>query len=89
MTTEDIEQIPPEICNSVTLSTLHGCPPQEIARIALYLLTAKGFHTFITCNTTLRGSEFASKTMAEIALDLIVYSSDVSHCTVRGLLIES
>ncbi len=41
VTTEDIEQIPPEICNSVTLSTLHGCPPQEIERIAMYLLTGK------------------------------------------------
>ena len=52
MTTEDIEQIPPEICNSVTLSTLHGCPPQEIERIAMYLLTEKGFHTFVKCNPT-------------------------------------
>lgn len=34
VTAEDIEAIRPDICNSVTLSTLHGCPPQEIERIA-------------------------------------------------------
>ena len=73
VTTEDIEQIPPEICNSVTLSTLHGCPPQEIERIAMYLLTEKGFHTFIKCNPTLLGYEFARKTMDEMGYDYIQF----------------
>ena len=76
VTTEDIEQIPPEICNSVTLSTLHGCPPQEIERIAMYLLTEKGFHTFVKCNPTLLGYEFARKTMDE--MDMITYSLETS-----------
>lgn len=73
VTTEDIEQIPPEICNSVTLSTLHGCPPQEIERIAMYLLTGKGFHTFVKCNPTLLGYEFARKTMDEMGYDYIQF----------------
>lgn len=73
VTTEDIEQIPPEICNSVTLSTLHGCPPQEIERIAMYLLTEKGFHTFVKCNPTLLGYEFARKTMDEMEYDYIQF----------------
>ena len=73
VTTEDIEQIPPEICNSVTLSTLHGCPPQEIERIAMYLLTEKGFHTFVKCNPTLLGYEFARKTMDEMGYDYIQF----------------
>ena len=73
VTTEDIEQIPPEICNSVTLSTLHGCPPQEIERIAMYLLTEKGFHTFVKCNPTLFGYEFARKTMDEMGYDYIQF----------------
>lgn len=50
VTAEDIEAIRPDICNSVTLSTLHGCPPQEIERIATYLLTEKKLNTFIKCN---------------------------------------
>lgn len=73
VTTEDIEQIPPEICNSVTLSTLHGCPPQEIERIAMHLLTEKGFHTFVKCNPTLLGYEFARKTMDEMGYDYIQF----------------
>jgi len=73
VTTEDIEQIPPEICNSVTLSTLHGCPPQEIERIAMYLLTEKGFHTFVKCNPTLLGYEVARKTMDEMGYDYIQF----------------
>ena len=73
VTTEDIEQIPPEICNSVTLSTLHGCPPQEIERISMYLLTEKGFHTFVKCNPTLLGYEFARKTMDEMGYDYIQF----------------
>ena len=73
VTTEDIEQIPPEICNSVTLSTLHGCPPQEIERIAMYLLTEKGFHTIVKCNPTLLGYEFARKTMDEMGYDYIQF----------------
>ena len=42
VTKEDIESISGDICNSVTISTLHGCPPQEIERIAMYLITEKG-----------------------------------------------
>lgn len=46
---------PPHISRSVTLSTLHGCPPEEIERIASYLITEKGLHTFVKCNPTLLG----------------------------------
>ena len=36
---EFIANISPRVSRSVTVSTLHGCPPQEIERIASYLLT--------------------------------------------------
>ena len=73
VTKEDIEAIQPDICNSVTISTLHGCPPQEIEKIAMYLITEKGFHTFIKCNPTLLGYEFARKTMDEMGYDYIAF----------------
>ena len=73
VTKEDIEAISPEICNSVTLSTLHGCPPQEIERIAVYLMEEKGLHTFIKCNPTLLGYEFARKTMDEMGYDYVAF----------------
>lgn len=73
VTKEDIEAIQPEICNSVTISTLHGCPPQEIEKIAMYLLTEKGFHTFVKCNPTLLGYEFARKRMDEMGYDYVAF----------------
>lgn len=73
VTEEDIESISSEICNSVTISTLHGCPPQEIEKIAMYLVTEKGFHTFIKCNPTLLGYEFARKTMDEMGYDYVAF----------------
>ncbi len=33
-----IDRISPNICSSITLSTLHGCPPEEIERIASCLI---------------------------------------------------
>ena len=73
VTKEDIEGISSNICNSVTLSTLHGCPPQEIERIATYLIEVKGLHTFIKCNPTLLGYEFARKTMDEMGYDYVAF----------------
>lgn len=73
VTKEDIENIPSDICNSVTISTLHGCPPQEIEKIAMYLITEKGFHTFIKCNPTLLGYEFARKTMDDMGYDYVAF----------------
>ena len=73
VTAEDIEAIRPDICNSVTLSTLHGCPPQEIERIATYLLTEKRLTTFIKCNPTLLGYEFARETLDKMGYDYIAF----------------
>ena len=73
VTREDIEAISGDICNSVTISTLHGCPPQEIERIAMYLITEKGFHTFIKCNPTLLGYEYARKTMDDMGYDYVAF----------------
>lgn len=73
VTKEDIEQISPYICNSATISTLHGCPPKEIESIASYLIEEKGMHTFIKCNPTLLGYEFARRTLDEMGYDYIAF----------------
>ncbi len=73
VTAADIEHISSKICNSVTISTLHGCPPQEIEKIANYLINEKGLHTFIKCNPTLLGYEFARKTMDEMGYDYVSF----------------
>ena len=72
-TREEIEAIPSNVCNSATISTLHGCPPQEIESIANYLLTEKHLNTFVKCNPTLLGYDFARKTMDEMGYDYMVF----------------
>ncbi len=73
VTREDVEAITANICNSVTLSTLHGCPPQEIERIARYLLEEKHVHTFIKCNPTLLGYEYARNLMDSMGYDYVAF----------------
>ena len=73
MTAEDIEGISSMVCNSATISTLHGCPPEEIESIANYLLTEKKMHTFIKCNPTLLGYEFARETLDKMGYDYIAF----------------
>ncbi|MCI9150484.1 MAG: putative selenate reductase subunit YgfK [Lachnospiraceae bacterium] len=73
MTRKDVEGISPNICNSATISTLHGCPPQEIERIANHLLEEKKMHTFIKCNPTLLGYEFARETLDAMGYDYIAF----------------
>lgn len=49
--------IPDQISHNVTLSTMHGCPPDEIEKIGLYLLEKKKLHTVIKLNPTLLGRQ--------------------------------
>ncbi len=74
VTEADIDAIRSDIVNSVTVSTLHGCPPQEIEAIAAYLLTEKGLHTFVKCNPTLLGYEEARKTLNDMGYDYIQFT---------------
>ncbi len=47
--------LPESISDNVTLSTMHGCPPDEIEKIAAYLLTERRLHTTVKLNPTLLG----------------------------------
>ena len=49
--------IPNQISNNVTLSTMHGCPPAEIEVISEYLLRERHLHTLVKCNPTLLGPQ--------------------------------
>ena len=74
LTKEDVEAIQPEIINSVTVSTLHGCPPSEIEAIASYLIQEKHLHTFVKCNPTLLGYETARAILDEMGYDYIAFT---------------
>ncbi len=56
----DIE-IPSQITDNVTLSTMHGCPPDEIERIGGYLLEERRLHTTVKLNPTLLGKETVTR----------------------------
>lgn len=68
-----IRSISPNVSSSITESTLHGCPPDEIERIATYLITEKGLHTYIKCNPTLLGYEKARTRLDSLGYDYIVF----------------
>lgn len=73
VTVQDIEAIPSDICNSVTISTLHGCPPKEIESIADYLISEKRLNTFVKCNPTLLGYDFARQTMDDMGYGYVAF----------------
>ncbi|GKX30032.1 putative selenate reductase subunit YgfK [Vallitalea longa] len=68
-----VDNISPNICTSITLSTLHGCPPEEIERIASYLLKEKELNTFVKCNPTLLGYDYARNTLDTMGYDYLVF----------------
>ncbi len=68
-----LASINPHVCTSITLSTLHGCPPQEIERIASYLIDTKKLNTFVKCNPTILGYAYARKTLDELGFDYVAF----------------
>ncbi|MDR2403063.1 MAG: putative selenate reductase subunit YgfK [Spirochaetaceae bacterium] len=69
----DLDAIPAVISPGITLSTLHGCPREEIERIAAYLVSGKGLHTYIKCNPTLLGYEGARRILDKMGYGYISF----------------
>ncbi|MBN1136850.1 MAG: FAD-dependent oxidoreductase, partial [Anaerolineae bacterium] len=78
-------QIPSRLTNSVTLSTMHGCPPDEIEQIARYLLEERGLHTIVKLNPTLLGQEAVMRILhddlgyREIRIPDAVFEHDLQY----------
>lgn len=70
-----IKSISPKICNSITLSTMHGCPSDEIEGIISHLLTNKKINTYLKCNPTLLGYDFVRKTMDDMGYDYMSFDT--------------
>ena len=68
---EVIDTISDEICRSVTLSTMHGCPPDEIEGICRYMLLEKGLDTLVKLNPTLLGFERVRGTLDELGFGYV------------------
>ncbi len=80
----DIE-IPHQLTNNVTLSTMHGCPPDEVERIARYLLEERGLHTTVKLNPTLLGKDRVLRILhddlgfSEIQIPDSVFENDLQY----------
>ncbi len=72
--------IPGRLSDNVTLSTMHGCPPDEIERIGLYLIEERRLHTAIKMNPTLLGPEGLRKILNDkLGYDVIVPDEAFEH----------
>ncbi|WP_147820688.1 putative selenate reductase subunit YgfK [Salidesulfovibrio onnuriiensis] len=49
--------IPSKLSDNLTVSTMHGCPPDEVEKIGRYFIEERGYHTTIKLNPTLLGPE--------------------------------
>jgi len=78
-------EIPARVTNNVTLSTMHGCPPDEIERIGRYLLEERGLHTTVKLNPTLLGQEVVMHILhdclgfREIHIPAAVFEHDLQY----------
>jgi len=86
-----LQNISPNISNSVTLSTMHGCPPEEIEAIAKYLMEEKKLHTYIKLNPTLLGYEKVTSILQQlgfryIELDRASFEHDINFADAVPML---
>jgi len=76
---------PSRICDSVTLSTMHGCPSDEIEQIARYLIEERGLHTTVKLNPTLLGRDMVMRILhdnlgfREIDIPAAVFEHDLQY----------
>jgi putative selenate reductase len=81
---EDISKISSNITNLVTVSTLHGCKPEEILHIGIHLITNKKINTFIKCNPTLLGYDYVRDILDNLGYEEVVirredFDSDLKY----------
>ena len=75
----DSIDIPDRISNNITLSTMHGCPADEIETIGHYLLTEKKLHTLIKLNPTLLGQDEINLILKNMGYKTIVPDVAFGH----------
>ncbi|MFA6763229.1 MAG: putative selenate reductase subunit YgfK [Sphaerochaetaceae bacterium] len=66
-----INGISSNISPSVTISTMHGCPPEEIEAICTYMITEKKLDTFVKLNPTLLGYDMVRTILDDLGYGYI------------------
>ncbi len=79
-----------EITDNITLSTMHGCPPDEIEQIAEYLITERNLHTTVKLNPTLLGKKDLREIIANSGFNTEVpdeaFEHDVKYADALGFI---
>ncbi len=58
-------EVPSRLARSATISTLHGCPPEEIGGMARHLMEEHGLHVRVKLNPTLLGAAAVREVLHE------------------------
>ncbi len=75
-----VDAISPEISKSLTLSTMHGTPPEDQEKICRYMMAEKGLHTYVKLNPTLHGYEYVKEAFENLGYDhLSLKEESFSH----------
>jgi putative selenate reductase len=75
-----VELISPQISNSVTLSTMHGTPPEDQEKICKYLMAEKGLHTYVKLNPTLHGYAYVKDAFENLGyVESLLKEESFSH----------
>ncbi|MDF1665793.1 MAG: glutamate synthase, partial [Planctomycetota bacterium] len=82
----------PKIANCITLSTFHGCPPEEIEAICEFLLRDMGVHVVVKMNPTQLGFDAVQGLVNEtlgykhVVLDKSAFEHDLSWDGAQSLI---
>lgn len=82
----------PRIVSGATLSTFHGCPPEEIGGIARHLMDEYGLDVVVKLNPTLLGMETVDEVLRgrlgyrDVALSADAFDADLHFSDALGLI---
>lgn len=83
--------IPGYISDNLTISCMHGCPPEEVEKIALYFIRERKLNTTLKLNPTLLGPTHVRRLVNEtLEYDVVIpdlaFEHDLSYGTTLGIL---
>lgn len=85
------KRIGSKISPSLTLSTMHGCPPDEIEAICTYMLSEKKIPTYVKLNPTLLGYDRVREILDNLGFSYLhlsreAFSHDLQWDAAQGML---
>lgn len=73
-------EIPDRISDNITISTMHGCPPDEIEKIGRYFIEERRLNTTIKLNPTLLGADRTRDILNHrLGFDIVVPDAAFAH----------